>query len=498
MSRWREVWRQAVARVAEHATRTRDAVGVLAIDFIHTFEPPEETRLEAAAAAAGTTTTATAPETARSRQLEHAAGGSVVRQDSDVPGDGTHSTSNSAAGSSSEVMSHDDAATERETVTIAMDAASAPNFEDDTHRRRDAATTTATTTTVHAPDTGAAWGMSGFGNAIEQEQRGGIPQAEEQAYRSASDDMPMLHSTAATTPPPWTMVGTGDNDSQAPSGDGDSIATLDPNVLRRTRPEYRDFLQHLARVLVSAMPGQPVGADDELISRFSVFTVREGVVVAGEEDCPICLDALSGMLMMLPCMCVGHVECMTSALRADVRCPLHRIDVRVHVCSRSSPNGGPSPAEGSSSSLQQEEDDLMFSHDAVQEHNTFSNIVVSVSTRAAPSHIASNSHAITRSRSDLGLRDSIQELDTGRDNETRTRNRERMESRLERFLDNISIQTVRLIRDLGQVLFDSETVSLDRQAIRITPESVYQGAHQISRSASLEGLQHWDGDEAQS
>jgi hypothetical protein len=351
---------------------------------------------------------------------------------------------------------------------------------------------------VHAPDTGAAWGMSGFGNAIEQEQRGGIPQAEEQAYRSASDDMPMLHSTAATTPPPWTMVGTGDNDSQAPSGDGDSIATLDPNVLRRTRPEYRDFLQHLARVLVSAMPGQPVGADDELISRFSVFTVPEGVVVAGEIDCPICLDALSGMLMMLPCMCVGHVECMTRALRADVRCPLHRIDVRVHVCSRSSPNGGPSPAERSSSSLQQEEDDLMFSHDAVQEHSAFSNIAVSVSTRAAPSHIASNSHAIARSRSDLGLRDSIQELETGRENETRTRNRERMESRLERFLDTISIQTVRLIRDLGQVLFDSETVSLDRQAIRIAPEHVYQRAHHISRSASLEGLWYWDGDEAQS
>jgi hypothetical protein len=497
MSRWREVWRHAVGRVAEHVTRARDAAGVLAVDFIDTFEAPQEPHDEAAAEGA-TATTTTARETVRrhGRLGQTAQGGSVVSQDTDVLAqDYTPSTTNSAPGSSSTDMSHDGADTEAAGVAAAaMAAASSARgssaVEDGTRGGNVVATDTITT---RAAETDGALEFWHVGEDADQLQRDSLPPAVQEVHRSPSD-MQMHHRLSASIPPS-TIVGTEENDSEAPSGDSDSIIARDPSV-RRTRPEYRDFLQHLARVLVSAIPGQLAGADDELIERFAIFTVREGIVVGGERDCPICLDALSGMLMMLPCWCVGHVECMTSALRADVRCPLHRIDVRVHVCARSSRNGGPSSADWSSSSPQHEADDFIFGFVAFQDYNTSHDIARSVSTRAAPSDIDSNSRTRARSRSDLGMRDSIQELDNGGDSEARDTNRERMESRLERVLDDISIQTERLIRDLGHVLFDLGAVPSGRQIIPIAPENGHQPAHQISGIVSPEGLRNGDSDEA--
>jgi hypothetical protein len=73
------------------------------------------------------------------------------------------------------------------------------------------------------------------------------------------------------------------------------------------------------------------GGAAHLLRRFPTFAVDKGQVIAGNASCPICLDVLSGTVMLLPCMCSGHETCMTAALSHDRRCPLHRIDVRKHV-----------------------------------------------------------------------------------------------------------------------------------------------------------------------
>lgn len=52
------------------------------------------------------------------------------------------------------------------------------------------------------------------------------------------------------------------------------------------------------------------GGIQHLLRRFPTFSVEKGQVVAGTASCPICLDALSDTIMLLPCLCSGHEGCM--------------------------------------------------------------------------------------------------------------------------------------------------------------------------------------------
>jgi hypothetical protein len=61
------------------------------------------------------------------------------------------------------------------------------------------------------------------------------------------------------------------------------------------------------------------------------FAVERGSVLGGSTTCPICLEEYHGEVIMLPCLCAGHTECMLSAMKHDVRCPTHRIDIRAQI-----------------------------------------------------------------------------------------------------------------------------------------------------------------------
>jgi hypothetical protein len=92
-----------------------------------------------------------------------------------------------------------------------------------------------------------------------------------------------------------------------------------------------EILASLLALLLSRRPEPgPAQGDMSLAASFPVFPSPAGPV-AGSSVCPICLEMLDGQLLLLPCLCVGHEYCMARALDADVRCPLHRIDVRSHL-----------------------------------------------------------------------------------------------------------------------------------------------------------------------
>jgi hypothetical protein len=116
-----------------------------------------------------------------------------------------------------------------------------------------------------------------------------------------------------------------ESESDDEAVDGDELSALFPNG------GDNEMLASVFALLSRQRPGPgQVYGDAQLAAAFPVFPSPVGPV-AGSITCPICLERLGGQLLMLPCMCVGHEECMSRALGADVRCPLHRIDVRRHL-----------------------------------------------------------------------------------------------------------------------------------------------------------------------
>lgn len=82
--------------------------------------------------------------------------------------------------------------------------------------------------------------------------------------------------------------------------------------------------------LLGARLVQP-GVGAEVLRRFPRIQVGKGAEICGSSECPICLEALSSPILLLPCFCCGHEACLATALSFDARCPLHRIDVRKHL-----------------------------------------------------------------------------------------------------------------------------------------------------------------------
>jgi hypothetical protein len=138
------------------------------------------------------------------------------------------------------------------------------------------------------------------------------------------------------TPPPWQEtrplggVEYEDNDQAVgglfnPDENDEILASLWALLLLR-RPETEPAQEDTS--LAASFPVFP--SQTSLAASFPVFPSPAGPV-AGSSVCPICLEKLDGQLLLLPCLCVGHECCMARALDADVRCPLHRIDVRSHL-----------------------------------------------------------------------------------------------------------------------------------------------------------------------
>lgn len=95
--------------------------------------------------------------------------------------------------------------------------------------------------------------------------------------------------------------------------------------------ERRWILAEVLQLLSMHIPDRIVRGDSHLASQFPTFSVEKGTVLVGVSSCPICLEELSGEVTLLPCFCSGHAECMKNAIKNDVRCPIHRIDIRKHL-----------------------------------------------------------------------------------------------------------------------------------------------------------------------
>lgn len=125
------------------------------------------------------------------------------------------------------------------------------------------------------------------------------------------------------------------------SGDGDSDSSEEERM-DHSAEERRQLLNSIVELLNLGTHmrdsfsdanggGERRGGVPHLLRRFPTFPVEKGQVVAGVASCPICLDALSDTVMLLPCLCSGHESCMKTALSFDNRCPLHRLDIRKYV-----------------------------------------------------------------------------------------------------------------------------------------------------------------------
>lgn len=98
--------------------------------------------------------------------------------------------------------------------------------------------------------------------------------------------------------------------------------------------EEQSVLERILGALVDAAQLEDdavVRGDSRLAASFPTIQVDEGAEIMGISDCPICLQPIEGEVMLLPCWCVGHVDCMKEAIKHNVRCPMHKIDVRDHL-----------------------------------------------------------------------------------------------------------------------------------------------------------------------
>jgi hypothetical protein len=114
--------------------------------------------------------------------------------------------------------------------------------------------------------------------------------------------------------------------------DGNALRELllrvDSSMVGQTDTVVREFGLLLRLMTMPREDETLARGDSGLAQQFPTFAVERGAVLSGCSACPICLDEFHGEVLMLPCLCAGHADCMKSAIKHDVRCPTHRMDIR--------------------------------------------------------------------------------------------------------------------------------------------------------------------------
>lgn len=108
------------------------------------------------------------------------------------------------------------------------------------------------------------------------------------------------------------------NDAESSTSEEDFM-DVPPTAIADERRELLNSIVELLNLgsqVRSSLGGAFVSDNERLVGmqhllrRFPTFSVEKGQVVAGTSSCPICLDTLSDTIMLLPCLCSGHEECM--------------------------------------------------------------------------------------------------------------------------------------------------------------------------------------------
>jgi hypothetical protein len=112
---------------------------------------------------------------------------------------------------------------------------------------------------------------------------------------------------------------------------GELLSQMDASSADPSGAFAREFALLLRMMHMRYGDATVTRGDSTLALLLPRFAVERGSVLGGSSTCPICLEEYHGEVIMLPCLCAGHTECMLSAIKHDVRCPMHRIDIRVQL-----------------------------------------------------------------------------------------------------------------------------------------------------------------------